>query len=312
VMLEPDLSGLGIDRAYVQLLITNALNQALPRTIVMPYAGSLLNIPEGWQLCDGTNGTPDLRDRFVVAAGPTRPHLTTGGTSSATTSAAGAHNHGGQTGEHALSLAQIPPHTHQIVALTIGEPGAVGGVNVGNGTVDSGSAGEGEAHRHSITSAPNHTHSVTVNPPYFALAFIARTGFFTTPPEVGDLPPLTDAALRADMTVAVDDETSELIEKTAAVSFRMLRDRVLDGLRITLNSASTSGVVTVDVNVSGSTILATKLTIDEGDLSSRTATIPAVLTTSTISDDALVTVDIDTPGTGATGLKIHFLMRYAA
>ena len=31
----------------------------------MPYVGSLTDIPAGWYLCDGTNGTPDLQDRFL-------------------------------------------------------------------------------------------------------------------------------------------------------------------------------------------------------------------------------------------------------
>jgi hypothetical protein len=36
------------------------------------HSGSLASIPTGWHLCDGTNGTPDLRDRFVVGAGNSR------------------------------------------------------------------------------------------------------------------------------------------------------------------------------------------------------------------------------------------------
>lgn len=35
----------------------------------MPYVGDLDNIPHGWFLCDGSNGTPDLRDRFITGAG---------------------------------------------------------------------------------------------------------------------------------------------------------------------------------------------------------------------------------------------------
>lgn len=35
------------------------------------WAGGLGNIPPGWHLCDGTAGTPDLRDKFIPAAGPT-------------------------------------------------------------------------------------------------------------------------------------------------------------------------------------------------------------------------------------------------
>lgn len=35
---------------------------------IVAWYGSIANIPKGWVLCDGNNGTPDLRDRFVVAA----------------------------------------------------------------------------------------------------------------------------------------------------------------------------------------------------------------------------------------------------
>lgn len=38
--------------------------------VITAFAGGLGNIPPGWFLCDGTNGTPDLRNKFVVATGP--------------------------------------------------------------------------------------------------------------------------------------------------------------------------------------------------------------------------------------------------
>lgn len=39
--------------------------------VITAFSGGIGNIPPGWHLCDGTNGTPDLRDRFVPATGPT-------------------------------------------------------------------------------------------------------------------------------------------------------------------------------------------------------------------------------------------------
>jgi len=54
------------------------------------FSGSIGSIPSDWALCDGTNGTPDLRDRFVVGAGST---YSVGATGGATT-----HSHGGATG----------------------------------------------------------------------------------------------------------------------------------------------------------------------------------------------------------------------
>jgi len=41
----------------------------VPKGGIIMWSGSVASIPEGWALCDGTNGTPDLRDRFVVGAG---------------------------------------------------------------------------------------------------------------------------------------------------------------------------------------------------------------------------------------------------
>jgi len=43
------------------------------------WSGSLVTIPSGWSLCDGTNGTPNLTDKFVVGAGDTYPVAGTGG-----------------------------------------------------------------------------------------------------------------------------------------------------------------------------------------------------------------------------------------
>ena len=37
----------------------------MPGGTILPYVGDLSDIPHGWALCDGTNGTPDLRNRFL-------------------------------------------------------------------------------------------------------------------------------------------------------------------------------------------------------------------------------------------------------
>ena len=47
--------------------------------IIMIWSGTEITIPTGWVKCDGNNGTPDLRDRFVVATGPLILQGTTGG-----------------------------------------------------------------------------------------------------------------------------------------------------------------------------------------------------------------------------------------
>lgn len=41
------------------------------KNIIVLWSGAIVDIPAGWKLCDGNNGTPDLRDKFVVGAGDT-------------------------------------------------------------------------------------------------------------------------------------------------------------------------------------------------------------------------------------------------
>ena len=67
-------------------------------------------------------------------------------------------------------------------------------------------------------------------------------------------------------------------------------------------------LLTVDVNDSGTTILSTKLTFDNGEKTTTTAATPAVISDSALADDAEITVDIDTVGTsGASGLKVTLI-----
>jgi microcystin-dependent protein len=54
----------------------------IPAGTIVMWSGSIASIPTGWALCDGTNGTPDLRDRFVVGAGNTYAVGATGGVAS--------------------------------------------------------------------------------------------------------------------------------------------------------------------------------------------------------------------------------------
>lgn len=44
---------------------------SVPAGSIIPWYGNLVNIPDGFALCDGKNGTPDLRNRFIVGAGDT-------------------------------------------------------------------------------------------------------------------------------------------------------------------------------------------------------------------------------------------------
>jgi len=47
--------------------------------LIFLWSGAIIDIPAGFQLCDGTNGTPDLRNQFVVGSGDTYAPDDTGG-----------------------------------------------------------------------------------------------------------------------------------------------------------------------------------------------------------------------------------------
>ena len=87
-------------------------SSVVPRGLIASWYGSVASIPSGWQLCDGTNGTPDLRSRFIYGAG--------GDANTKTAWAAGWNNVSGHwppwwTGgeeNHVLTIGEMPSHSH--------------------------------------------------------------------------------------------------------------------------------------------------------------------------------------------------------
>lgn len=164
----------------VKRRIDAAIAAAIFPGFIAMWSGAIGDIPAGWHLCDGTNGTPNLRDRFVIGAGGLYPVEGTGGNLN--------HTHNGAVGGHVLTEAEIPAHRHLNVVPGIGD----GGLNAGNSLsqertlggdtqyIMSSGAGEptlgrtsstggGAAHEHPLTiDAANHL------PPYFALAYIMK------------------------------------------------------------------------------------------------------------------------------------------
>ena len=111
------------------------------------------------------------------------------------------------------------------------------------------------------------------------------------------------------LVLAASDESTALTAGTAKVTFRMPYAFTVSAVRASLTTAQTSGsILTVDINDSGTSILSTKLTIDNTEKTSTTAaTAPAISDTS-LADDAEITIDIDQVGDGtAKGLKITLI-----
>lgn len=115
-------------------------------------------------------------------------------------------------------------------------------------------------------------------------------------------------AMRVEHGYALSDETTALTTGTAKLTVRAPSAFTLTSVRASLATTSSSGTPTVDINLTGTgTILSTKLTIDQGEKTSTTAAVAAVISTSAIPDDAELTFDIDVAGTGAAGLKVYLI-----
>jgi microcystin-dependent protein len=117
--------------AYVR----GELTTLIPTGIILLWSGSIASIPSGWVLCNGSNSTPDLRDRFVVGAGTTYAVNATGGANTVT-----------------LDATMIPAHTHTFTT---------GGQSAGHTHTFSGTtSGQSATHTHSATvTDPTHAHS---------------------------------------------------------------------------------------------------------------------------------------------------------
>lgn len=109
--------------------------------------------------------------------------------------------------------------------------------------------------------------------------------------------------------VACSDETTPLTDGPAKATFRMPCALTLSEVRASLTTEQDDGdVITIDIMRNGSSILSTLLTIDNGDRSSVTASVAAVLEDGDLADDDEITVDITQVGDGtATGLKVTLI-----
>lgn len=114
---------------------------------------------------------------------------------------------------------------------------------------------------------------------------------------------------RESIVIALGDEVTAITTGAAKVTFRMPYAFTLEAVRASLTTASSNGLPTVDIKENGVSILSTKLTIDQGEKTSVTAAVPAVIADTVLADDAEITFNIDVAGTGAAGLKVVLIGR---
>ena len=151
---------------------TSAAPTAFLTGMIILWSGSIASIPSGFALCDGTSGTPDLRDRFIVGAGSTYAVDATGGSADATLPT---HTHTATS----TSVVTDPSHTHGLdfnATLPFDGGGGIPNSTFG-GSVNRQTASNttGITVATSTTNANAGTSGTNANlPPYYALAYIMK------------------------------------------------------------------------------------------------------------------------------------------
>ena len=169
--------------------LNTASTHYVPSGGIIMWSGAVSSIPTGWALCDGNNGTPDLRDRFVVGAGGSYSPNNTGGADSVqlTENEMPSHSHTiPSSGAHSHTITD-PGHTHDYTRLqeerdTSPSDGSAFSLPNNNpfktDTTQSATTGI------SIDNSGDHTHPINNTggdgahenrPPYYALAYIMKT-----------------------------------------------------------------------------------------------------------------------------------------
>ena len=163
---------------------------SLPQGVIVAWSGTEASIPSGWVLCNGSNSTPDLRNRFIVGAG-TGSNYTPGNT--------------GGSDSVSLTTAQMPSHSHSDGSLSASQISLTGDItkisecynvaggatgvfskkNTGNSPVTGSASNSPTAgvdfdasHSHPVsgsTGSNGSGNSHENRPPYYALCWIMKT-----------------------------------------------------------------------------------------------------------------------------------------
>ena len=149
---------------------------------IIAYAGQISAIPASWTICNGSNGTPDLRDRFIYGTNIQSEINTQGGSK---VSALQSHSHGVNGHTHTANTDTAPDHVHTGIMryVNVGDPTADAEIGYDDVNVQS-------SYLAQTQPAGSHAHTVTVSTTPSSLTGVVNIG----DQEEGNLPPYVKLA----------------------------------------------------------------------------------------------------------------------
>lgn len=135
-----------------QLANAAASGTSIPAGVIVMWGGLVANIPSGWVLCDGLNGTPDLRSKFIKGSAAGANPGVTGGAASASYTPAGT----------------VGAHTHTFTASSNAASPKLMTANTSSGVAASGTSGSTAP---SFSGTPA---TIPTEPAYYSLCFIQK------------------------------------------------------------------------------------------------------------------------------------------
>jgi hypothetical protein len=158
------------DNIYGIIGVQAAAGTTIPAGMISLWYGAIGSVPTGWYLCDGANGTPDLRDRFIIGAGSSYSVGSTGGATSHTITTTEMPSH---THTATFTGTALPPHSHtgaiSIISSVAGGSNTVAGV-----TTSTGSTSGGTPSGTVTVDATGSGTSFSILNPYYALAYVMK------------------------------------------------------------------------------------------------------------------------------------------
>lgn len=156
------------DNIYGIIGVAPTTSASIPSGLIAIWSGAVGSVPSGWYLCNGQNGTPDLRNSFVLGAGNSYAVGATGGSTDAIVVS---HTHTATS----TSTVTDPGHSHTIPSSILGAANSPNDP-VPTGTTNSGTSTTGITVATTTTNATTGVSGSNANmPPYYALAYIMKS-----------------------------------------------------------------------------------------------------------------------------------------